>query len=95
VPHGWIRPTPVWTCFLAGYLSHLVADSLTEHGVPWLWPFGGNMGLPPWRTLRIKTGGWFEHLVVLPGLWALVFWMWHQHLPEAVAILKSLGAGAR
>ncbi len=93
LPPGYIRIRPVWTCFVVAYLSHLVMDSLTEDGVPWLFPFGGALGIPPWRKWRMKTGNWFEFLVVLPALWGLLLWLWHQHLPEAMALLKSLGAG--
>ena len=95
LPDGYLRPTPVWTCFIAAYLSHLVADSLTEDGVPWFFPFGGRLCFPPFRRWRIKTGGWFEHLVMLPALWLLVLWMWHTHLPEALALLKYMGAGGK
>lgn len=36
-----------WTVFF-GYLSHLLTDSMTRHGVPWLWPL-----LPKERCFRI------------------------------------------
>ncbi|NLC56371.1 MAG: metal-dependent hydrolase [Armatimonadetes bacterium] len=95
VPAGYIRVVPVWTCFVVAYLSHLVMDSLTEEGVPWFFPFGGRLGFPPLRPLRLKTGGWFEHLVVLPVLWGVLVYTWHAHLPEVMALLKALGASGR
>lgn len=95
LPPGCVRVVPVWTCFVAAYLSHLVMDSFTEDGVPWFYPFGGRVGFPPIRPLRLKTGGWFEHLVVIPALWASLVLLWHRHLPDAIALLKALGASGR
>ena len=55
----------VWAASL-GYIVHLAADSLTKAGVPWLWPLWGRpVGFPPSRSLRIQTGGWIEHGLVL------------------------------
>jgi membrane-bound metal-dependent hydrolase YbcI (DUF457 family) len=39
-----------------GYLSHVVADALTKHGVPLWWPLPGNFHLLP-GPFRVKTGG--------------------------------------
>lgn len=55
---GWtvhqISPEYVWP-FVAGYLSHLIADALTVSGIPFLWPvpikFSANK-----IGIRIKTG---------------------------------------
>lgn len=54
--------------FMAGYLVHLGADSITVLGIPLLWPFGGSFGFPPYpfHGARIVTGKWFENLVVFP-----------------------------
>jgi inner membrane protein len=91
-PDGYFRVVPVFTCFVAAYVSHLVADSLTEDGVPWLYPLGGRYGFPPVRRWRIKTGGWFEFAVVLPALWAALIAIWYLHLPEVLALLRAIGA---
>lgn len=56
----------VYWSLMIGFISHIVADSLTEEGVPLLYPLKMNFGLPPIRPWRIKTGGWFENLVVMP-----------------------------
>ncbi len=54
----------VWAASL-GYGLHLVADTLTKAGVPWLWPLWPHpLGFPPARSLRIHTGGLVEHLLV-------------------------------
>lgn len=48
---------------LAGYLSHLVVDSLNPQGVPWLWPVKKHFGIP-----ITTTGSFIERLVVTPGM---------------------------
>jgi inner membrane protein len=52
--------------FLAGYFSHLAADSLNPAGVPWLWPLPFRLGIP-----LVQVGSWFERKVVVPG--SLIF----------------------
>ncbi len=54
----------VWAASI-GYGLHLVADTLTKAGVPWLWPIWQQpLGFPPFRSLRFHTGGLIEHLLV-------------------------------
>ena len=50
---------------LIGYFLHLVADSLTEGGVPWLWPSKIRYGFPPNRHLRFRTGSGWEPIIVV------------------------------
>ncbi len=56
--------------FSAGYLSHIFADLFTEAGVPLLFPMGYHFGIPPdpFKRVRIKTGRWFENLVIYPAV---------------------------
>ena len=58
----------VWYAFIVGYLSHLVMDTVTKEGVPWLLPIPFKFGFPPIRRLRITTDTWVEKLIVLPLL---------------------------
>ncbi len=51
--------------FLIGYLLHLVADSLTLGGVPWLWPDRTRFGFPPERAWRFQSGSAREPVVVV------------------------------
>src|SRR5947207_7405477 len=37
----------VWYAFMVGMLSHLILDTFTKEGVPWLLPLPWNIGLPP------------------------------------------------
>lgn len=60
--------TLIWWAWMAAYVSHLLADCITEQGIPILFPFGGMMGFPPrpFHGIRILTGQWFENLVLFP-----------------------------
>ncbi|MGH2457787.1 MAG: metal-dependent hydrolase [Chloroflexota bacterium] len=61
--------------FMAGYVSHLVLDSLTIEGVPWLFPLPAYLGVPPWSGLRVRTGHLVEQLLVMPALLGLIGWL--------------------
>src|SRR5215213_1116376 len=37
----------VWCAFMIGMVSHLVMDTLTKEGVPWLLPLLFKIGVPP------------------------------------------------
>ena len=67
----------VWWAFMIGMVSHLVMDTLTKEGVPWLLPVPVKFGLPPLRRLRITTGKAVETFGVFPLLLAfnaLFYW---------------------
>jgi len=61
------RDTALASLVAAGYTSHLLADSLNPHGVPWLWPCRKRFGLP-----LVRTGSALEKLVVMPAAALLV-----------------------
>jgi len=54
--------------YITGHLSHIFADLFTEAGVPLLFPLGYHFGIPPVEKMRIKTGRWFENLIVYPAV---------------------------
>lgn len=54
-----------FVALMVGYFLHLVADSLTLGGVPWLWPNHVRLGFPPQRTWRFRTGSWREPATVV------------------------------
>lgn len=60
-----------WQALALGYVSHLVADSCTKSGVPYLWPWKKYIGLLP-KPLRIKTSGWAEQFVMIIFLGTLL-----------------------
>jgi inner membrane protein len=66
--------------FLVGYFLHLCADSLTEGGVPWLWPNHARLGFPPKREWRFKTGTRAETIVVVLVSVAVIVGVFTQHL---------------
>lgn len=59
----------VFICFMIAYASHLISDMFTEEGIPIFFPYHRTFGIPPrpFQKVRIKTGKWFENLVVLPA----------------------------
>jgi len=69
---------------MVSYASHLVADMLTEEGIPLFFPFGYMFGIPPkpFQDIRIKSGKWFENLIIFPAvniaLIALVISHWRE-----------------
>lgn len=78
---GTINIDLVWRAFMLGMLSHLVMDTLTKEGVPWLLPIPTKFGIPPLKRLRITTGKAGETLLVFPLLLAFnaAFYYFHYH----------------
>lgn len=54
----------VFIAVLFGCIMHILADALTQEGVPLFWPNRTYYGIPPNRHWRFRTGTWREHLVV-------------------------------
>jgi len=84
-PH--INAGLVWWAFLIGMLSHLVMDTFTKEGVPWLLPIPFKFGFPPLKAWRITTGKAVENLLVFPGLLALDVWFCASHYTELLALI--------
>ncbi len=78
----------VWWAFIIGVGSHLVMDTFTKEGVPWLLPIPFKFGLPPLRFLRITTGKAVENLVVLPGLLGFAGWFCYLHYDRVLLLLR-------
>lgn len=70
MPH--VQIDYVWWAFIIGMVSHLVMDSFTKEGVPWLLPIPIKFGFPPLRRLRITTGKAVENFIILPLLAVLL-----------------------
>ena len=73
--HRFVHPAYVpaalvlWRAFMIGYVSHPLADTLTDHGVPWLWPLKINFKFPPGpEEVRVTTDSWVEQVLVRAGL---------------------------
>lgn len=80
----------VWLAFMVGMLSHLVMDTLTKEGVPWLLPIPIKFGFPPIKSWRITTGKKAEALVVFPLLLLTDIWLFASHYDSIVAYLHQL-----
>ncbi|MBP9817210.1 metal-dependent hydrolase [Candidatus Shapirobacteria bacterium] len=72
---NFVNPEWIVLGFMVGYLSHILIDGLTEEGVPLLWPLPWKVGFPPIKPWRIKTGKWFENLIIFPGILLWIGWM--------------------
>jgi inner membrane protein len=64
----------VWWAFMIGMVSHLVMDTLTKEGVPWLLPIPIKFGFPPLRAWRITTGKAGEGILFIL---LLIFAIWY------------------
>jgi len=58
----------IWWAYMIGIVSHLIIDTFSKEGVPWLLPIPFKFGFPPIRAWRITTDKGFEHYVLFPGL---------------------------
>ncbi len=75
----------VWWAGMIGFVSHLFADSLTKEGIPLFWPLPMKFGFPPFKSLRIRTGGFLEKFIIFPLLLiACMFLVYYryEHLRE-------------
>ena len=79
----------VWGAFLTGVVSHLIMDSFTKEGVPWLLPIPFKFGFPPLRRMRVTTGKGMENFVVLPLLIALTTWLCASNYTALAEIIQS------
>lgn len=86
IPHTNI--TVVWWAFMIGVASHLVMDTFTKEGVPWLLPIPVKLGLPPIKDLRVTTGSIVERGIFL-GILAFDGWYIASHYAQLLAILHS------
>lgn len=78
----------VWWSFMIGFFSHLIMDTITREGVPWLFPFPIKFGFPPLKSLRIKTGGFGEKLLVFPCLLLINVVIYYTHYHFILNLLR-------
>lgn len=59
----------VWRAFMVGYISHPIADTLTDQGVPWFWPLNIKIKIPPGpEELRVTTESLVEKVIMRGGI---------------------------
>jgi inner membrane protein len=85
---GRINTGYVWWAYMIGMTSHLVMDTLTKEGVPWLLPLPVKFGFPPLKKLRITTGKAGETLVVFPALLIFNVLFYAHHYQRILDMLK-------
>src|SRR5882757_2187241 len=79
----------VWYAFMIGMVSHLVMDTITKEGVPWLLPIPIKFGFPPIKSLRVTTGKRVESFVVFPLLLILDIWLCATHYNTLVTFIHQ------
>lgn len=83
-----VNTTVVWWAYMVGFLSHLVMDTFTKEGVPWLLPIPFKFGIPPFKRFRITTGKWGETWIFI-GILAFDIWFCATHYTQLVALFKG------
>jgi membrane-bound metal-dependent hydrolase YbcI (DUF457 family) len=78
----------VWWSFMIGFFSHLIMDTFTDEGVPWLFPIPIKFGFPPFAFLRMKTGGLVEKSFVFPMLLLVNFYIFYANYRTILDFLK-------
>ena len=67
-PNCWLS---LWLGFSIGYFLHLVEDAFSHHGINWLAPFTNRKKYR--RFFHYKVGGFFEKLLTLIAVLAIIF----------------------
>jgi inner membrane protein len=87
MPHVDIQM--VWYAFLIGVISHLLMDSFTKEGVPWLLPVPVKFGIPPLKSFRITTGKHVETLLIFPAFLLFDIWLCAAHYATLVQFIHQ------
>ncbi len=80
----------IWWAFIIGYFSHLVMDTITREGVPWLLPLPYRFGFPPYKDFRVQTGSWVERLVVFPILMIVCGYIFYTHYHQFLILIHQI-----
>ena len=71
-------------------MAHLAADSVTTEGLPLFFPLPFKIGFPPFKFLRISTGGFWEKYVVLPGVAIFLILFINKQAMAITQILRNI-----
>jgi inner membrane protein len=80
--------TLVWWSFMIGFLSHLVMDTFTKEGVPWLLPVPVRLGIPPLKAFRVTTKSFMEQVIIFPGLILVNIYIYYAHYSKFLDLVK-------
>lgn len=86
LPH--VQTEYVWWAFIIGMVSHLIMDSFTKEGVPWLLPVPVKFGVPPMKRLRVTTGKKVERFIIFPLLMVLLIFMCTMFYADLVELFR-------
>ncbi|OGM58755.1 hypothetical protein A3A50_03140 [Candidatus Woesebacteria bacterium RIFCSPLOWO2_01_FULL_38_20] len=75
---------------MIGFISHLLADSLTKEGLPLFFPFSFKLGMPPISALRITTGSWAENFIVFPGVLVYLVWFVGNNKDQLINVIRLI-----
>jgi membrane-bound metal-dependent hydrolase YbcI (DUF457 family) len=71
-----------------GMVSHLVMDTFTKEGVPWLLPLPFKFGCPPLKRLRITTDKKVENFIIFPLILAFGCWLLFVNYYKVLDIIR-------
>lgn len=72
---NFVDTNVVIVSILSGFVSHLLADSITKEGIPLFFPIKWKIGFPPFAFLRISTGKFVENFIIFPGTLVYILWL--------------------
>ncbi|CAN5339776.1 hypothetical protein BH10PAT1_BH10PAT1_4700 [soil metagenome] len=78
----------VWWAFILAYISHLIMDTFTKEGVPWLFPIAIRFGFPPIKAWRITTGKLVESSFVFPVLLITNAYLIYHHYGKFLEFIR-------
>lgn len=84
-----LNMTIIWWAFMIGFVSHLIMDTFTREGVPWLLPIPLKFGIPPTKIFRVVTGGFIERFVIFPVLLIVTVYLYFSHQQTILDILHN------
>ena len=74
---------------MIGMVSHLIMDSFSKEGVPWLLPIPVKFGFPPIKRLRVTTGKGVEKFILLPLLAIMLTLICINYYPVLVDLFQQ------
>ncbi|MFC1711515.1 metal-dependent hydrolase [Patescibacteria group bacterium] len=86
----FINPNIILSSIMIGYISHLIADSFTKKGLPFLYPIKLNFGFPPVKKFRIKTGKFVENFLVFPLAWVYLITIIYFNQDKLIKIINLI-----